>query len=197
VRITTALARDRFGAARVAQLGTVNSAGDPHLVPVTFAVVDAAVIDAAVIGAAVIGAAVIEAAGPDAPDDPPTGPQDLVVFAVDHKPKTTAALRRLENIQAHPRVAFLVDGYEEDWERLWWVRADATAGILEGTVRRRGIAALRAKYPQYQSVPPDGVVVGAAVSRWTGWQASAIDLNRDITTVSPATGTPVRPLTPS
>jgi hypothetical protein len=67
-------------------------------------------------------------------------------------------------------VAFLVDNYDEDWERLWWVRADADAAILDGAPRNRALAALAAKYPQYELVPPTGVVVGAVVNRWSGWQ---------------------------
>ena len=145
MRMTSALAREWFGAARVARLGTVTAAGEPHLVPVTFAVVAA---------------------------DASSADRDLVVFAIDHKPKSTTALRRLDNIAANPAVAFLVDHYAEDWVQLWWVRADATAEVLHGPVRQRGIAELQAKYPQYQQLPPDGVVVGAAVSRWTGGQAS-------------------------
>ena len=98
---------------------------------------------------------------------------DTVVFAVDHKPKSTTALRRLDNIAANPRVAFLVDVYDDDWDRLWWVRADATAAIIDGADRLRAIAALRAKYQQYERVVPHGVVVGAAVQGWSGWRSTA------------------------
>lgn len=37
-----------------------------------------------------------------------------MVFGVDHKPKSTAAPRRLANIAANPRLAFLVVD-DEDW----------------------------------------------------------------------------------
>ena len=47
--------------------------------------------------------------------------------AVDHKPKRSRALQRLENIAANPAVSLLVDDYAEDWSKLWWVRADGTA----------------------------------------------------------------------
>ena len=39
-------------------------------------------------------------------------------------------LRRLRNIAAHPAVCPLVDAYDEDWERLWWVRADGDARVV-------------------------------------------------------------------
>ena len=125
-----AVPREWFGGARVARLATVSAAGEPHLVPVTFAVIDAC------------RHARSRRCG--------TAVADLVVFAVDHKPKSTTALRRLDNIAANPRVAFLVDHYDDDWDELWWVRADATAAVLDGPDRLRAIAALQAKYPQYQ-----------------------------------------------
>src|ERR1700730_15047208 len=50
-------------------------------------------------------------------------------FAVDSKPKQTTNLKRLRNIAANPAVSILVDHYEDDWDRLWWVRLDGSARI--------------------------------------------------------------------
>jgi PPOX class probable F420-dependent enzyme len=162
MRMTTADARQRFQAARVARLATVTGLGAPHLVPVTFAVIGAPLrVDPH--GTAAQPSVAAEAAAAGA----------LIVFAIDHKPKSTTALRRLDNIAANPRVTFLADSYAEDWARLWWVRADCTAEIVDGAVRDAAISTLCAKYPQYQAIPPDGVVVGAVVDTWMGWQASA------------------------
>ncbi len=59
-----------------------------------------------------------------------------IVTAIDHKPKTTTALQRLKNIEARPVVSVIIDHYEDDWSRLWWVRGDGTAEIVrEGTAR--------------------------------------------------------------
>ena len=148
MRMADADARRRFAAARVARMATVSEAGAPHLVPVTFAVVETL------------------------PGIVRTDPAALIVYAVDHKPKSTTALRRLENIASNPQVSFLVDSYDEDWDRLWWVRADALSETLDGRARLRAIAALRGKYRQYESTPPDGVVVGSTVVRWSGWLAT-------------------------
>ncbi len=99
---------------------------------------------------------------------------DRIVFAVDHKPKTTTSLRRLANIAAVPRVSFLADEYHEDWSRLWWVRADAVARVLEGGQdRETALDVLAGKYQQYRSHRPTGPVVTADVVRWTGWAAGA------------------------
>ncbi|WP_269854109.1 TIGR03668 family PPOX class F420-dependent oxidoreductase [Streptomyces sp. RPT161] len=99
---------------------------------------------------------------------------DRTVFmAVDHKPKRHQDLRRLHNIRATPQVSLLVDHYEEEWRRLWWVRADGTARVLaEGEDRTEPVQRLAAKYPQYEGRLPQGPVVVVAVDRWTGWAFS-------------------------
>jgi len=150
MRVSLLLARGRFVSARVARLATVSPAGEPHLVPVTFAV--------------------LEPSGKDPVGSDPI--DEMIVFAVDHKPKSTTALRRLDNIAANPRVAFLVDHYDDDWDRLWWVRADATAAVLQGGRRRSAVTALQSKYRQYREIPPQGVVVGSSIVTWSSWQAA-------------------------
>ncbi|GAA3215957.1 TIGR03668 family PPOX class F420-dependent oxidoreductase [Nonomuraea helvata] len=95
---------------------------------------------------------------------------DRVVTAIDHKPKTTTALRRLRNIRENPRVSLLADHYEDDWARLWWARADGLARIVEeGPEREPALDALAAKYGQYRERRPDGPVILVDVTRWTGW----------------------------
>ncbi len=97
---------------------------------------------------------------------------DTVVTAIDHKPKTTTSLQRLRNIEAHPFASVLVDHYEDDWSRLWWVRGDGSAAIVtEGTARERAIEWLADKYDPYQDSPPRGPVITVVVSRWTSWSA--------------------------
>jgi PPOX class probable F420-dependent enzyme len=95
---------------------------------------------------------------------------DRVYIAVDHKPKTTANLRRLRNIRENPRVTLLADHYAEDWDTLWWVRADGCASIVDDDARRaRPLDILAAKYEQYRQTRPAGPVIVIATDRWTGW----------------------------
>jgi PPOX class probable F420-dependent enzyme len=129
--------RRRFAASPVARLATVDEHGQPHLVPVTFAV-----------------------AG------------DVVVTAVDHKPKSGRPLRRVRNAERNPAVSVLVDMYDEDWTRLWWVRVDGRAEVLrEPRDLREPIEALVQKYAQYRDRPPGGPVLRIEVTHWTGWSS--------------------------
>ncbi len=130
--------RERLAGARVARLATVTTAGQPHVVPICFAMHG-----------------------------------DDVFSVVDFKPKSTIDLARLENIRANPNVAVLVDHYEdEEWDRLWWVRAEGQARVIEGGVEHStAIQFLRSKYPQYSLRRPTGPVIAVAIRRVTGWSA--------------------------
>jgi PPOX class probable F420-dependent enzyme len=97
---------------------------------------------------------------------------DVLYTAVDAKPKSTTALKRLANIAANPHVAVLVDLYDDDWSRLWWVRVDGTARILDGRPAA-ALELLAARYPAYTETSPPGPVVAVAVNRWSGWRATA------------------------
>jgi PPOX class probable F420-dependent enzyme len=97
---------------------------------------------------------------------------DTVVFAVDHKPKSTTALRRLRNIAENPVVCFLADGYAEDWSQLWWTRADGVARVLPDAERAEPVSWLVAKYEQYAQRPPEHAVVATEIHTWRGWTGS-------------------------
>lgn len=98
-----------------------------------------------------------------------------IVSAIDHKPKRTTALKRLANIAANPRVALLADHYAEDWDALWWVRADATARVVapetEPELRAAATRCLADRYAPYRHRPPEGSIVAMTVHRWSGWSA--------------------------
>jgi PPOX class probable F420-dependent enzyme len=137
--VTGAQARERFATARVARLATAGADGEPHVVPIVFAL-----------------------------------DGDTIVHAVDQKPKRTRALRRLANIADNPRVAVLADEYDDaHWDRLWWVRADGAARVLErGDEARRALDLLAERYAQYRAAPPAGPVIAVDVERWRGWSAA-------------------------
>lgn len=105
---------------------------------------------------------------------------DVLFSAVDRKPKRSRRLKRLENVALHPDVTLLVDHYEEDWSRLWWVRLRGTARVLEGGPEQaRALSLLAAKYEQYRSEPPPGPVLAVGLTEWRGWSASPDAFDHD------------------
>ncbi|MEE9609490.1 MAG: TIGR03668 family PPOX class F420-dependent oxidoreductase [Myxococcota bacterium] len=78
---------------------------------------------------------------------------------VDGKPKAGGVLARVRNVEHDPRVSLLLDHYEADWSRLWWLRIDGEASAVRPEPGEQGrevagaVAALRRKYPQYGTVP--------------------------------------------
>ena len=92
-------------------------------------------------------------------------------WAVDHKPKRSTRLKRLDNIAANPNVEVVVDHYDEGWDRLWWVRAMGTARIVaESAERDQALTALDRKYEQYRAALPAGPVVAVDIARVSGWR---------------------------
>ena len=95
---------------------------------------------------------------------------DVVYSAVDAKPKSTLALRRLDNLAANPAACLLVDCYDDDWSRLWWIRVDGTGRVLaDGDERGRALDLLAAKYPQYRAIRPPGPVIALDITSWRSW----------------------------
>ena len=94
---------------------------------------------------------------------------ETLYTAVDEKPKRTRQLKRLENIEANPHVEVLIDHYEDDWSRLWWVRLRGTARIVEDP---RAVDLLVAKYPQYAERRPEGPVIAIDVEERSEWTSS-------------------------
>jgi PPOX class probable F420-dependent enzyme len=97
---------------------------------------------------------------------------DTLYSAVDRKPKRSQTLRRIENARARPEVTILVDHYEDDWSRLWWIRVRGRARVLDdGAERARALALLAEKYPQYRAEPPDGPVLAVDIADVREWSA--------------------------
>lgn len=96
-----------------------------------------------------------------------------VYVAVDEKPKRGGELARVRDIKRDPRVTLLIDHYSDDWEQLAWVRIDGLAAVFpRGEVEPEGLAALRARYPQYGEMALEGlplIVIGP--ERCVSWRA--------------------------
>jgi PPOX class probable F420-dependent enzyme len=113
--------------ARTAVLATIDDGGAPRLVPVCFVATDA--------------------------------PRLVVHTPIDDKPKLVIDpnhLARVRDIIERPEVALLVERWSEDWTRLGWLRLAGVASLVEpgewaATEHTAAVAALRLKYPQYDT----------------------------------------------
>lgn len=95
---------------------------------------------------------------------------DVVFTAVDAKPKSTLELARLANIRANPAASVVVDCYDDDWSKLWWVRMDGTARIVVADDERaRALDMLAEKYEQYRRARPPGAVIAIDITGWRSW----------------------------
>lgn len=97
--------------------------------------------------------------------------------AIDRKPKQVAPTRlaRLKNIEKTPHAALLIDQYDEDWTRLWYVLVRGEAKLVtDATERERAIQRLRAKYPQYDAhmLADDAPVLRISPVRVVTWENS-------------------------
>jgi PPOX class probable F420-dependent enzyme len=101
-------------------------------------------------------------------------PADPVVYIpVDAKPKRSRALARLKNLEADPRAAILVHSWNEDWSRLWWVRLDGRARLLDDPSELQGPRRLLlGRYTQYIDAADLHPIIAVDVDSWTGWTAT-------------------------
>ena len=95
---------------------------------------------------------------------------DVLYTAVDEKPKRTRRLARLADIERDSRVEVVIDHYDDDWSRLWWVRLRGRARVVERD--ERALELLCAKYPQYHERSPEGPFVLVDIEERTEWWAS-------------------------
>jgi len=94
---------------------------------------------------------------------------------LDQKPKRVAPsqLKRVRNLLENPKVAFLVDDYDEDWTRLAWVLVRGAGKIVEkGEAHATGVRLLQEKYLQYEGMPlKDHLLIVITPSHVTSWKA--------------------------
>lgn len=102
---------------------------------------------------------------------------DVVWSPLDEKPKQVSdprALARVRDIERDPRVTLLVDRWSEDWSKLEWLRIAGRAELAEG--EPSVVAALRAKYPQYDDHDlASRPMIAIAIEAVSGWSASSAD----------------------
>jgi PPOX class probable F420-dependent enzyme len=139
MRLTSAQARERLAAARVARLATVSAAGQPHLVPVTFAIdtnTDADTVYIAI------------------DHKPKTTTQLKRLANIAANPKVTLLADHYD------------DDWTQLW---WSRADGQATVLAPGPDTQAPVALLAARYPQYQDTPPTGPVIAITVTAWSGW----------------------------
>ncbi len=98
---------------------------------------------------------------------------------IDGKPKRGGELARVRNVRRDSRVSLLLDHYDADWSKLWWLRIQGEAEVVTGdsAEARAAAEALRAKYPQYaRGVTPlfagPPTLIRVRVAKAFGWRPS-------------------------
>ena len=101
-----------------------------------------------------------------------TGGDRRIFIPIDTiKSKTTSRLQRLENLNRDPRCTLLVECYDDDWSRLWWVRTSGTGAEARSEDVTHFLSLLARRYPQYAD--PGSIESGIVVtpSAIVGWRA--------------------------
>lgn len=98
--------------------------------------------------------------------------------AIDQKSKRVAPerLARLRNILALPKVALLIDKYDEDWTQLWYILVRGHAKLVPTSKhkeRASAIRELRGKYPQYSQgmLTDDAPIIRITPDRTMSWSS--------------------------
>lgn len=130
-------------AQRVGRLATADAQGMPHVVPVCYAY---------------------------------AAERAALYIVLDAKPKRVPpqGLKRVRNLLENPQAALVVDRYGEDWSELAFVMLRGPAALLpaDDAEQPQAIALLRARYPQYRTMPiEDQPVIVLRPVRVVAWGA--------------------------
>jgi PPOX class probable F420-dependent enzyme len=140
--MTTNLARDRFRLAPVARLASADAAGRPHLVPITFALLDAETIVSAV-------------------DHKPKRTTALRRLAnIEANPAVSLLVDHYD------------DDWSRLWWARADGRARVIDPDGDPALRAAALDALVARYANYREARPDGAVIIVTVKRWSTWSGS-------------------------
>ena len=108
--------------------------------------------------------------------------RDFYFIPIDEKTKRSRPenLKRVKNIKENPKVALLIDEYNEDWTKLYFVIIQGKASVLGGgkkkldqtemSLLKKAHKLLRNKYPQYQKIGIGEYVIMIMPQKVIAWK---------------------------
>lgn len=109
-----------------------------------------------------------------------------IYFAIDNKPKRKSgtAIKRMRNLAENPRVAVVIDHYQEDWTKLAYVLIQGHARVVKDPDEYAlAMRNLRAKYAQYRAMlltPEKNPIVRIEPKRVHAWGARFQSRGRNV-----------------
>ncbi len=96
---------------------------------------------------------------------------------LDYKTKTVNPknLKRVKNIQKNPNVALLIDKYQNNWKKLFFLMIHGKATVIDGKNRKlmdKVHKLLISKYPQYKKIGIGNSCITIQPKKVTFWNNS-------------------------
>jgi PPOX class probable F420-dependent enzyme len=105
---------------------------------------------------------------------------DFYFIPIDEKTKRSRPenLKRVRNIKENPNVALLIDEYNEDWTKLYFIMIQGMASIIGGkkldenemSLLEKAHKLLCNKYPQYQKIGVGEYVIMIMPQKVIAWK---------------------------
>ena len=112
--------------------------------------------------------------------------RDFYFIPIDEKTKRSRPenLKRVRNIKENPNVALLIDEYNEDWTKLYFIMIQGKASIIgsnkkldknEMSLLKKAHKLLRNKYPQYQKTGVGEYVIMIMPQKVIAWKNDKVN----------------------
>jgi len=111
---------------------------------------------------------------------------DFYFIPIDEKTKRSRPenLKRVKNIKENPNVALLIDEYNEDWTKLYFIIIHGKASIIGGKKKlgqnemsflKKAHKSLRNKYPQYKKIGVGEHVIMIMPQKVIAWKYDKVN----------------------
>jgi|1186.fasta_scaffold67816_2 PPOX class probable F420-dependent enzyme len=111
---------------------------------------------------------------------------DFYFIPIDEKTKRSRPenLKRVKNIKENPNVALLIDEYNEDWTKLYFIIIHGKASIIGGKKKldqnemsflKKAHKSLRNKYPQYKKIGVGEHVIMIMPQKVIAWKNDKVN----------------------